>query len=80
MSFNIQAYKKSRESIFSQIESRDSCKDGFIRDGVICTDQYGKEGVRILCILAESYGHDDPDIEELSRENDILGLLNPDGV
>jgi hypothetical protein len=52
--------------------------EGFIADGIICPDVYEKQPVRILCILAESYGYEkrgETNIED-QRKEDILGLRN----
>lgn len=77
--FNKAAYRIAKERINGLI--KDSLPDwenteGFIADGVICPDVYEKQPVRVLCILAESYGYDGcgmTNIEDQLKE-DVLGL------
>ena len=81
MQFNKTAYKTAKERVISLIKgSHDWEKtEGFIADGLICPDVYEKQPVRILCILAESYGYNEDgmvDIEDQPK-HDILGLSNP---
>lgn len=79
MQFNKAAYKTAKERIINLIKATHDWEntEGFIADGVICPDVYGKQPIRILCILAESYGYEEgmEDIEN-QMEKDILGLRN----
>lgn len=85
MNFDKAAYRITKERINGLIkDSLLGCgenPEGFISDGVICPDVYEKQGVRILCVLAESYGYDGNEImtniEDQMKEGksgDILGL------
>ncbi len=82
MQFDKAAYKTAKERIISLIKSSHDWEntEGFIADGVICPDVYEKQPIRILCILAESYGYDGNgmvDIEDQPKD-DIMGLGNRD--
>jgi len=82
MQFDKAAYKTAKERIISLIKSSHDWEntEGFIADGVICPDVYEKQPLRILCVLAESYGYEEckmVDIEEQPLK-DRLGVGNPD--
>lgn len=80
MLFDKAAYKTAKERVISLIKGSHDWEntEGFIADGVICPDVYEKQPIRILCILAESYGYAEgmEDIEN-QMEKDIMGLRNP---
>ena len=80
MKFDKAAYTTAKERVTSLIKgSHDWEKtEGFIADGVISPDVYEKQPVRILCILAESYGYHEEGIVDIEDQpkNDILGLSN----
>lgn len=80
MEFDKAAYKTAKKRIIGLIKDSHDWEntEGFIADGVICPDVYEKQPLRILCILAESYGYEEgmEDIEN-QMEQDIMGLRNP---
>lgn len=81
MQFDKAAYKTAKERIISLIKSSHDWEntEGFIADGVICPDVYEKQPIRILCILAESYGYEECkmiDIEDQPKK-DVMGLGKP---
>jgi len=78
--FDKAAYRTANDRIIEMVKSTHDWKntEGFIADGVICPDEYEKQPVRILCILAESYGYDrcgETSIE-LQLSEDVLGLAS----
>lgn len=80
MQFDKATYKIAKERIISLIKRSHDWEntEGFIADGVICPEVYEKQPLRILCILAESYGYDGDgmvDIEDQPKD-DIMGLGN----
>jgi len=82
MHFDKEAYKIAKSRIISLIQSTHDWEntEGFIADGVICPDVYQEQHLRVLCILAESYGYAGckmKDIED-QREQDVLGLTKWD--
>jgi hypothetical protein len=82
MDFNKAEYKIAKDQIVRLIKDSHDWEntEGFIADGVICPEIYEKQRVRILCILAESYGYGESgmwDIETQLR-GDLLGLGNSD--
>ncbi len=82
MHFDKAAYRIAKERIIGLIKDSHDWEntEGFIADGVICPDVYEKQPLRILCILAESYGYDKngmTDIEDQPKA-DIMGLRNGD--
>jgi len=84
-SFNKTTYRAANDRIINMIKQTHDWQssEGFIADGVICPDEYEKQPVRILCILAESYGYNEcgyndgevPSIEDQPTK-DVLGLTN----
>ncbi len=80
MQFDKAAYKTAKERIISLIKDSHDWEntEGFIADGVICPDVYEKQPLRILCILAESYGYDGDGMVEIEDQpkDDIMGLGN----
>ncbi|HRH97765.1 MAG TPA: hypothetical protein PLB55_17635 [Prosthecobacter sp.] len=81
MQFDKAAYKTAKERIISLIKSSHDWEntEGFIADGVICPDVYEKQPLRILCILAESYGYDGNKVEDIEDQlrTDLMGLAKP---
>lgn len=81
MSFDRTAYRASKRRAIDLIKgSHDWEKtEGFIADGVICPDTYEQQALRILCVLAESYGYDgcgdETDIETQGID-DVMGVAN----
>ena len=55
-------------------------EEGFIADGVICPEVYAQQPLRILCVLAESYGYEHCGMTPIEHqgEDDLLGLTNSD--
>ena len=76
--FDKAAYRAAKDRIVELIKNSHDWKntEGFIADGVICPDEYEKQSVRILCILAESYGYDGCEVTciETQPTDDVLGL------
>lgn len=82
MHFNRAEYKIAKDRVIRLIQDSHAWEttEGFIADGIICPEVYEKQPVRILCILAESYGYGESgmwDIED-QLKNDLMGLGNPD--
>jgi len=73
-------YRTERDRFIGMIKNSHDWQEteGFIADGVICADEYEKEAVRILCILAESYGYDRCGVTSIESQltDDVLGLGN----
>lgn len=82
MQFDKVAYKAAKEQIISLIKSSHDWEntEGFIADGVICPDVYGVQPMRILCVLAESYGYEECGMVDIEEQllKDLLGVGNPD--
>lgn len=80
MHFDKAAYRFAKERIVKMIQDTHDWEntEGFIADGVICPDEYEKEPVRILCILAESYGYSEEGMVNIETQSvdDIMGLTN----
>ena len=81
MHFDKAAYKVAKERIIGLIKK--SLPDwenteGFIADGVICANEYEQQPLRILCILAETYGYDSCKMTciETQPAADIMGVGN----
>ena len=55
--------------------------EGFLMDGVFCTEVYAQQRLRVLVILSESYGYaesgDKYDYVQQAIDNDIIGLREP---
>lgn len=79
--FDTSAYEASRQSVIQQIKASHDWEktEGFIADGVINPAVYALQPVRILCVLAESYGYDENQMEDIQRqpETDLMGLSDP---
>jgi len=50
--------------------------EGFIADGAICPAIYAKQEVRVVCLLAESYGYNNCGVTDIETQptDDILGV------
>jgi len=79
--FDKTAYRAAKDRIIELIKNSHDWKntEGFIADGIICPNEYEKQSVRILCILAESYGYDGCEVTYIETQpiDDVLGLSNP---
>jgi len=69
MNFKKTAYAASKGKVIALIKASYDWEntEGFIADGVVRPDVFEQQPLRILCILAESYGYgggDMPDIED----------------
>lgn len=78
MKFDKQKYLSVKQTVIDLIKESHAWEttEGFIADGIICPDIYEKEQIKILVILAESYGYSDSqfiDIEE-QMVKDIIGI------
>ena len=81
MQFHRNKYLLARQDVINLIKQTHNWEndEGFIADGIICLDTYEKQELKILVILAESYGYSHSgmiDIEEQPKE-DIMGVGNP---
>ncbi len=80
MHFNKAEYKIAKDRIIRLIQDSHDWKktEGFIADGVICPDVYEKQPMRILCVLAESYGYDECEMTDIEAQltEDIIGVSN----
>jgi len=79
--FTIANYHKAKLDIVERIKYSHKWREneGFIADGVICPSVFEKQSIKILCVLAESYGYHDRgciDIEDQLKE-DLMGLTDP---
>src|ERR1700722_10771367 len=76
--FDKAAYQTANYRIIDMIKNSLDWRntEGFIADGVICPDEYEKQPVRILCILAESYGYEGCGMTPIS--SDVLGVAKRD--
>jgi hypothetical protein len=82
MNFKKTAYAASKGKVIALIKASYDWEntEGFIADGVVRPDVFEQQPLRILCILAESYGYgggDMPDIEDQDVDqikSDIIGL------
>lgn len=82
MQFDRTKYLVARQEVIDLIKQTHKWEldEGFIADGIICVDNYEKQELKILVVLAESYGYSHSkmvDIEE-QLEEDIMGVGNPD--
>lgn len=82
MNFDKAAYRASKDRVIQLIKASHDWEntEGFIADGVINPDVYALQSLRILCVLAESYGYDEcgmVDIEE-QPQSDLMGVGNPE--
>ncbi len=80
MHFEINAYNQENERIIEMVKKTHDWEntEGFIADGVICPEEYKKQEIRILCILAESYGYEGCKVTRIESQicEDIMGLTN----
>jgi hypothetical protein len=81
MHFDKAAYKIAKERIIGLV--KESLPDwenteGFIADGIICPDEYEQQHLRILCILAETYGYEGCKVTciETQLTADVMGVGN----
>lgn len=82
MNFDKTAYQASRERVIRLIKASHDWEniEGFIADGVINPEVYASQPLRVLCVLAESYGYDECgmlDIED-QPHSDLMGVGNPE--
>ena len=82
MTFDKVKYEQSKNKVIELIKQRLpnwESTEGFILDGVICPDIYENEKLKILVILAESYGYDKEKITNIEDQpdDDLLGVKNP---
>lgn len=82
MNFDKTAYRASKDRVIQLIKASHDWEntEGFIADGVIDPDVYALQPLRVLCILAESYGYDEcgmVDIED-QPQSDLMGVGNPE--
>ena len=78
MKFDKYFYKQEKAAVIELIKNSHDWEntEGFIADGIISPENYENEPVKVLVMLAESYGYDESgmfDIED-QRNEDILGL------
>lgn len=82
MNFDIIAYRASKERVIQLIKASHDWEntEGFIADGVINPDIYALQPIRILCILAESYGYYECGMVDIETQPqcDIMGVGNPE--
>src|SRR5271168_585243 len=78
--FDENDYREANKKIIDLIKEKNpdwQKNEGFIADGVICPSEYARQPIRVLCILAESYGYEDKG-DEISIEDqptkNVLGL------
>jgi|GEM_PF-1165141 len=81
MNFDKAAYRASKDRVIQLIKASHDWEktEGFIADGVINPDVYALQPLRVLCVLAESYGYDEcgmTDIED-QPQSDLMGVGNP---
>ncbi|WP_009964527.1 hypothetical protein [Verrucomicrobium spinosum] len=82
MAFEKEKYAAYHQDVIELIKQSHDWEnsEGFIADGVINSDTYSQQKLRVLCVLAESYGYDKngvTDIQSQCAENDLLGLGSP---
>jgi len=80
MKFDKVKYQQTKQEVIDLIKNSHAWEtnEGFIADGIICPEKYEKEELKILVILAESYGYaysELVDIEE-QPDKDIMGVGN----
>lgn len=82
MNFDQAAYRASKNRVIQLIKASHDWEntEGFIADGVINPDVYAIQPMRILCVLAESYGYEECEMVEIEEQplSDHLGVGNPD--
>ena len=81
MLFDLANYRDARRRTVQMIKATHDWErtEGFIADGIICPETYARQSVRILCVLAESYGYaecGEVDVEG-QLTGDVLGVGNP---
>ena len=81
MQFNKPNYLKTKEVVIDLIKKTHDWEntEGFIADGIICPDIYEKQELKILVILAESYGYNESGAVDIETQlkDDILGVGHP---
>jgi hypothetical protein len=81
MKFERIKYQKTRQEVIDLIKQTHAWEtnEGFIADGIISPDIYEKEELKILVILAESYGYSHCQLVNIEEqpEEDIMGIGNP---
>lgn len=81
MNFDIENYNMTKQIVIDKIKStyKWETTEGFIADGLISPKIYSNQELKIICLLAESYGYDEclmVDIETQLEDN-ILGVGVP---
>jgi len=78
MNFNKDFYKQEKAAVIELIKNSHDWDntEGFIADGIINPDIYENQQLKVLVILAESYGYDECCMIEIENQadDDILGL------
>jgi hypothetical protein len=81
MKFDKLKYQQTRKEIIDLIKQTHAWEtdEGFIADGIICPEIYEKEELKILVILAESYGYSHSRLVNIEEQpdKDIMGVRNP---
>lgn len=82
MHFDIKGYRASKERVIQMIKSSHDWEktEGFIADGVINSEVYASQPMRVLCVLAESYGYDECGMVDIEDQpcSDLMGVGNPE--
>ncbi len=77
MQFDRTKYLSARQEAINLIKQTHNWghDEGFIADGIICLDTYEKQELKILVILAESYGYSHSKMVNIEEqlEEDIMG-------
>ena len=78
--FDKSVYQTARSRVIELIKSSHDWEktEGFIADGIICPDEYERQRLRILCVLAESYGYAEEGVIDIETQlvDDVMGLGN----
>jgi hypothetical protein len=81
MIFNKEKYRAEKQNVVSLIKQTHDWEktEGFIADGIINPDIYANQKIKILVLLAESYGYDGHGIVDIEgqEDDDILGVGHP---
>lgn len=81
MNFDKAAYRGSKDRVIQLIKASHDWEktEGFIADGVINPDVYALQPMRVLCVLAESYGYDECGMTDIENQphSDLMGVGNP---
>ncbi len=75
MSFNKEKYKSEKQNVISLIKQTHDWEktEGFIADGIINPDIYANQKIKILVLLAESYGYDGHGIVDIEDQEEDDG-------